>query len=88
MPRNVEFVTLTFDSTYAKVATFLCEHDGILNMLKFWLVDWRSCTPNLKRIVLQFAGISDFFTNWCSVLRDNVRMLDARTEVSLKVVCY
>lgn len=84
MPRNVEFVTLTYDLRDADVGYWQWKDHEVLELLERWLEDWRACTPKLQGIFLLFDWESE--DEWCPRMRDQARELGARTGVTLEVI--
>jgi hypothetical protein len=92
IPRNVEFVSLTYDlwdqnedGKSREWPEWEWEDQAILNLLQNWLKDYKACTPNIRGISLILEQVDTDIDEWCPSMRHQLRELGAQVGAQLEI---
>lgn len=92
MPRNLEFLTLTYDLSIQEdplgrpdMHEWDWEDWAVLGMLQSWLRVWKSCTPRLRGITLIVESPGEHIGVWDSAMMCQLSDLSIRTGIQLDV---
>ncbi|KAJ5337816.1 hypothetical protein N7452_004544 [Penicillium brevicompactum] len=91
IPKNVEFVTLTYDMRNQNLDSISAPHlpvwdwtdHAVFGLIHSWIQDWKTCTPNLRVITLGLWELDP--GEWCTDMRDQLRDLCAQAGVDLAI---
>jgi hypothetical protein len=91
IPKNVEFVTLTYDLRNQNLDGISAPHlpewnwmdYAVFGLIQSWMKDWKACTPNLRGISLVLNELD--IGEWCASMRDQLRNLCAQAGVELEI---
>jgi hypothetical protein len=91
IPKNVEFVTLTYDMRNQNLDSISAPHlpvwdwtdHAVFGLIHSWIQDWKTCTPNLRGINLGLWELDP--GEWCTDMRDQLRDLCAQAGVDLAI---
>lgn len=84
LPRNIEVLTIT-DALYFQLEWDWSDIE-LLEVIEFWLQDWRSATPHLKTFHL-FLWHTDS-TEWGPGRRQQLQDLGAKAGVGIEITKY
>ncbi|KAJ5628483.1 hypothetical protein N7490_010711 [Penicillium lividum] len=90
LPRNIEFLTLTYDLWYhGEIGSepwprWEWEDHTVLGLLQSWLKDWKTCTPNIRGIsvILDVEVVDD---ERCPSMRHQLMKLGAQCGIQLEI---
>jgi hypothetical protein len=92
MPRNLEFLTLTYDLSIQEdrlgrvdMPEWDWEDWAVLGLLQSWLGVWKSCTPCLRGITLIVDSPEEHIGVWDSAMMCQLSDLSIRTGIQLDV---
>ncbi|KAJ5747738.1 uncharacterized protein N7511_009434 [Penicillium nucicola] len=93
IPKNVEFITLTYDLRNQNLDGISAPHlprwnwmdYAVFGLIQSWMKDWKACTPNLRGISLVLNELD--IGEWCASMRDQLRNLCAQAGVELGDLC-
>ena len=93
MPRNVEFLTLTYDLSIQEdplgrphMPEWDWEDWAVLGLLQSWLGVWKSCTPCLRGINLIVDSPEEHIGVWDSTMMCQLSDLSTRSGIQLEVM--
>ncbi|RJE18279.1 hypothetical protein PHISCL_09383 [Aspergillus sclerotialis] len=92
MPRNIEFVTLTYDLCIQEdpqrrpdMPEWDWEDSGVLGLLQSWLGFWKSCTPCLCGILLIVESPEEHIGVWDSDMIRRLSDLSIRSGIQIDI---
>lgn len=89
MPKNLEFLTLTYDlgiQEDPEMPEFDWEDWAVLGLLQSWLGVWESCTPRLRGITLVVELLLEWIGAWDSDMMCQLSELSIQTGIQLDVI--
>ncbi|PLB48817.1 hypothetical protein P170DRAFT_464416 [Aspergillus steynii IBT 23096] len=93
MPKNIESLTITDDLRLQNedrikrdLPVWDWTHSAIVDVLRLWMKDWKTCTPHLRRVSLVISVLEYEPDDWASKLTHQLGVLSDQSGVQLELI--